>query len=123
LLGIHNVVPGVVAAGGGVVAGALVVPAATEAMRAGAAVQWCARAEHVVLDPAGPPCATVVDRVDTGSHAVVEVVVDGGPQLRAHVPDAGPLRAGDRCAVGIAAGAATAWPAGGVPAAAPVPTR
>jgi ABC-type sulfate/molybdate transport systems ATPase subunit/ABC-type sulfate transport system permease component len=109
LLGVANIVGGVVAGPGVIAAGALRLGADTGHLAPGAPIRWCVRAGHLRLI-AGDGCATVLDAVETGPHLVVEVAVDQGPVLRLHLTGGGLWSAGTRCTPVADPGAITVWP-------------
>ncbi|TWP34965.1 ATP-binding cassette domain-containing protein [Leekyejoonella antrihumi] len=117
LLGIQNLHPGVVTAGGEVRSGAAPVAAYTAGMPSGTHVLWSVRPEHVRITPDGAYPATIVDVADIGTSYALIVRLDGGPELRVRTIESIALRAGDACHLALAPNDLTVWPAPDEPAA------
>lgn len=118
LLGVRNVLPGVVADPGLVECGTVELGAPTTGMAPGAAVLWHVRPGDVELAPipggmhgSGPAIpATVVDTAWLGNRVEVRVRLgDGGPVIECDGPGAEKVSAGDRCAVRIRPDVVRVW--------------
>ncbi|HEX7658925.1 MAG TPA: ATP-binding cassette domain-containing protein [Pseudonocardiaceae bacterium] len=112
LLGVRNLGEGVIEAGGLLRAGAMRIETATPD-RVGHRVSWCVRPEDVRLLPAGTDHmghpGTVIDVVQLGPVAELEVSLAGGGELTASVPAAGAPALGTACRVLVPPTAITVW--------------
>lgn len=110
LLGIANVLAGVVRAGGGIVCGDVAFDAVTGELAPGAPLWWCIRPEQVVVGPEGDLAAEVVDVLDLGSTSEVVLRVSGDFVLRARGRDVSQFSAGERCRIMLPPSAIAVWP-------------
>lgn len=110
LLGLTNIHAGVVVAEGRIRAGRLELDADTGDHPAGTRVGWSIRPGGVQITDTGGHAATITDVIDRGSHRDVELTLDAGPALTAHVPAGGPCEPGLRHGVRLVAAAVTLWP-------------
>jgi molybdate transport system permease protein len=111
LLGIQNLVTGVVAGPGEITAGTLRIAAATGDLPAGSEILWCIRPERITVGDPGGYRAVVLDVADIGTFTSITVQLTGGPELRIRTADAAGLDRGDRCRLGLDPGLITLWPA------------
>ncbi|HLH47374.1 MAG TPA: ATP-binding cassette domain-containing protein [Acidimicrobiales bacterium] len=114
LLGVRNLVRGLVRAPGEVESGDVRVVAATEGMAPGTEVVWGIRTERVGVG-AGPYVATVTDVADLGAVAALEVRLGSAVELHARLDEPARLAPGDTCRIAIPADAVMVWPAAPAP--------
>jgi molybdate transport system ATP-binding protein/molybdate transport system permease protein len=111
LLGIANLFPGVVSAGGrGIACGELELEAAVAELPPGQAIWWCVRPEDVHVSELGPIEALVVEVADLGVVSEITLHLGGDLLLRgrdAHLPQ---LRSGERCRLALSPEAIGVWP-------------
>ena len=121
LLGVENLLEGVVAGPGVIEVAGGRLPVAPHGLAVGTAVRWSVRPERVALAglaPGGAPCpggalvGEVVDVVDTGLFVDVVVALGGGVELRARAPEA-PAALGERRALVVEPEAVALWPVAG----------
>jgi len=111
LLGIENLLPGIVAPGGMCV-GDIIVDADISEIQDGTAVLWSVRPEQVslaTLNDASYP-AVVIDIAYLGTSTALTIRLTGGPELRVRTTDPVDFLAGDACAAHIERSAISVWP-------------
>jgi ABC-type Fe3+/spermidine/putrescine transport system ATPase subunit/ABC-type sulfate transport system permease component len=111
LVGIANIVAGVVESDGYVRSGGVTVRAGTAGLGAGAAVSWCIHPEHVQVAASGGYPAEVVDAAGLGAATALELRLAGGVSLTARSTDRGGWQSGQHCGVHLDPEAITVWPA------------
>ncbi len=111
LLGIDNLLPGMVAPGG-ISVGGIVIDADISDVRPETTVLWCVRPERVALvaKGGGSHRARVIDVAELGTSTALTVRLDGGPELRVRTTDRTLFLAGDACDVRIEPSAISVWP-------------
>jgi ABC-type Fe3+/spermidine/putrescine transport system ATPase subunit len=112
LLGIQNLLTGVVTGPGEITAGTLRIAAATGDLPAGRDVLWSIRPDRIAAGDQGGYRATVLDVADIGTYTSVNVELTGGPELRIRTAAAAGLERGGSCRVGLDPDFITLWPAG-----------
>jgi hypothetical protein len=112
LLGIQNLVTGVVAGPGEITAGTLRIAAATGDLPAGSEILWCIRPERITVGDPGGYRAVVLDVADIGTWTSITVELAGGPELRIRTVGPAGLERGDSCRLGLDPALITLWPAG-----------
>ncbi len=112
LLGIQNLLTGVVTGPGEIAAGMLRIAAATGDLPAGSDVLWCIRPDRVTAGDRGGYRAVVLDVADVGTYTSITVELADGPELRIRTAGPGGLERGDRCRLDLDPGDITLWPAG-----------
>ncbi len=111
LLGIQNLLTGVIAGPGVITAGTLRIAAATGDLPAGSEVLWCIRPERITVGDHGGYGAEVVDVADIGTFISITVQLTGGPELRIRTADAAGLERGDSCRLGLGPEFISLWAA------------
>ncbi len=115
LLGVENLLVGVVAGVDAIAVGDGRLTAPTRGLAPGTTVHWSVRPERVRVEPGVEPPgalgARVVDVVDTGLAYDLVLDLGAGAELRARADD--PPRVGERCAVVVEPSALTLWPVEG----------
>ena len=101
LLGIQNLVTGVVAGPGEITAGTLRIAAATGDLPAGREILWCIRPERITVGDPGGYRAVILDVADIGTFISITVQLAGGPELRIRTAGAAGLERGDGCQLGL----------------------
>ena len=101
LLGIQNLVTGVVAGPGEITAGTLRIAAATGDLPAGSEILWCIRPERITVGDHGGYRAVVLDVADIGTYTSIAVELADGPELRIRTAGAAGLERGDSCRLGL----------------------
>jgi ABC-type Fe3+/spermidine/putrescine transport system ATPase subunit/ABC-type sulfate transport system permease component len=112
LLGIQNLLTGVVTGPREITAGTLRIAAATGDLPAGREVLWCIRPDRVTVGDHGGYGAVVLDVADVGTYTSVTVELAGGPELRIRTAAAAGLERGGSCRVDLDPDCITLWPAG-----------
>jgi ABC-type Fe3+/spermidine/putrescine transport system ATPase subunit/ABC-type sulfate transport system permease component len=112
LLGIQNLLTGVVTGPGEITAGTLRIAAGTGDLPAGREVLWCIRPDRVTVGDDGGYGAVVLDVADIGTYTSVTVELAGGPELRVRTAAAAGLERGGSCRVDLDPDLITLWPAG-----------
>jgi molybdate transport system permease protein len=112
LLGIQNLLTGVVTGPGQITAGTLRIAAGTGDLPAGREVLWCIRPDHVTVGDHGGYGAVVLDVADIGTYTSVTVELAGGPELRIRTAAAAGLERGGSCRVDLDPDCIALWPAG-----------
>jgi molybdate transport system permease protein len=112
LLGIQNLLTGVIAGPGVITAGTLRIAAATGDLPAGSEVLWCIRPERITVGDPGGYGAVVLDVADIGTYTSITVELAGGPELRIRTADAAGLDRGDNCRLALDPEFISLWAAG-----------
>jgi len=112
LLGIQNLVTGVVAGPGEVLAGTLRITAGTADLPAGTDILWHIRPDRIAFGDSEGYGAEVLDVADIGTYVSITVQLAGGPELRVRTADTAGLERGDRCRLDLDPAFITLWPAG-----------
>jgi ABC-type sulfate/molybdate transport systems ATPase subunit len=112
LLGIANILPGRAGPSGRLLAGGLAVDVPTTDVPPGGAVTWCIHPEHVEVAPlrsGDPHGAEVVDAVDLGAAAALDIRLADGLVLRARFSGRRTWQVGEACSVRFPPEAVTVW--------------
>ena len=112
LLGIQNLLTGVVTGPGEFTAGTLRIAAATADLAEGSEILWCIRPDRIMVGNHGGYGAVVLDVADVGTFTIITVELVGGPELRIRAADAAGLERGDGCRLDLDPEFITLWPVG-----------
>ena len=110
ILGIRNIMRGVLDTGRTLRAGEVALELAAEPAPPGTPVAWCVRPEDVVISRDKGHPATVLDVITLGPVAELSLRLSGGDELTAIVAAPADLAIGSECHVHIPPDAVTVWP-------------
>jgi ABC-type Fe3+/spermidine/putrescine transport system ATPase subunit/ABC-type sulfate transport system permease component len=112
LLGIQNLLTGVVTGPGEITAGAVRIAADTANLPEASEILWCIRPDRITVGDHGGYGAVVLDVADIGTFTSITAELAGGPELRIRTAGAAGLERGDSCRLDLDPEYITLWPPG-----------